>query len=150
MAVSRVFVVALVLTSLTAACGGSTDTPSSPTPSLPRGEYATTDLRVGTGTEALIGNRATVHYTLWLYDPAQPENKGQRMESSRDAGRTPFQLTAGGSDSIPGFSRAVVGMKVGGERRVTVPPELAYGASGSGPIRPNQSLVFEIELVSIP
>ena len=67
-----------------------------------------------------------------------------------DAGRTAFQLTAGGSDSIPGFARAVVGMKVGGERRVTVPPELAYGARGQGEIQPNQSLVFEIELVSIP
>ena len=150
MVVSRVLAVTLVLTALTAACGGSTDTPSSPSPTLPRGEYATTDLRVGTGTEALIGNRATVHYTLWLYDPAQPENKGRRMESSRDAGRTTFQLTAGGTDSIAGFSRAVVGMKVGGERRVTVPPELAYGAQGQGQIPPNQSLVFEVELVSIP
>ena len=150
MAVTRVLAVTLVLAALTAACGGGTDTPSSPSSSLPRGEYATTDLRVGTGTEALIGNRATVNYTLWLYEPAQPESKGRRVESSRDAGRAPFQLTAGGSDSIPGFARAVVGMKVGGERRAIVPPELAYGARGQGEIQPNQSLVFEIELVSIP
>ena len=123
-------------------------TTRSPTgPSQVNVPYAATDLRVGTGAEAGIGRLATVNYTGWLYNAQGVDNTGQQFDSS--VGRAPFQFTVG-SGVIQGFSQAVNGMKVGGLRRATMPPSLAYGSQGSGTIPPNATLIFEIELVSVP
>lgn len=127
-----------------AACGGS-DTPSSP--STPGAPFSQTDLRVGTGAEAVAGRTLTVHYTGWLYGPMQPEQKGEQFDTS--AGRGPFVFVLGVGRVIPGWDRGVVGMRVGGIRRLIIPPELAYGAQGAPGIPPNSPLVFDVELLDV-
>lgn len=127
-----------------AGCGDSN--PNSPsTPSAP---FSQTDLRAGTGAEAAAGNLATVNYTGWLYDPSRSEQKGQQFDSS--IGRQPFSFRLGAGQVIRGWDQGVVGMQVGGQRRLVIPPELAYGSQGSGGvIPPNATLVFDIELLSV-
>jgi FKBP-type peptidyl-prolyl cis-trans isomerase FkpA len=140
----------LCLASLAVAygCGGNSNNPSSAAP--PRGEFSQTDLVGGTGATALAGSRLTVNYTGWLYDPTKPESKGQQFDSSLSAGRTPFAFTLGAGQVIRGWDQGVPGMRVGGRRRLIIPPELGYGASGSGStIPPNASLVFDIELLNV-
>ena len=84
----------------------------------------------------------------WLYDPTRPEQKGAQFETS--VGRAPFAFTLGIGQVIRGWDQGVTGMKVGGLRRLVLPPELAYGAGGSPPvIPPNATLVFEIELLDV-
>ncbi len=100
------------------------------------------DVKKGTGAEATVGKTAVVHYTLWLTD-------GTKVESSKDSGQ-PFPFPVGGGQVIPGWDQGVPGMKVGGVRKLTIPPDLAYGAAGSPPaVPPNATLVFEIELVEV-
>jgi FKBP-type peptidyl-prolyl cis-trans isomerase FkpA len=128
---------------LIAACGS--DAPTAPTPTPP--PFTQTDLVVGTGAEAAIGRRLSVHYTLWLYDPAQAELKGRLMESS--VGGSPYPFTLGAGQVIPGWDQGFQGMRVGGRRRLVVPPALAYGSRGQGNIPPDTSLVFDVELVAV-
>jgi len=133
----RLLVLALLLP--VAAC--KSDTPSMPatTSSAP---YSQTDLAVGTGTEAVATSLVTVSYTGWLYDTSKTDGKGLQFDSSTNA---TFPLTS----VIAGWQRGVVGMKVGGQRRLIIPPELAYGSSGSGSIPPNATLVFDIGLIGV-
>jgi FKBP-type peptidyl-prolyl cis-trans isomerase len=127
-------------------CGGSSST--SPSSTQPRGEFSQTDLRAGTGTTATTGRRVTVNYTGWLYDPNQPEQKGRQFDTS--IGRTPFAFTLGAGQVIRGWDQGVVGMRVGGLRRLVIPPELGYGSSGSGStIPPNATLVFDVEMLDV-
>jgi FKBP-type peptidyl-prolyl cis-trans isomerase FkpA len=121
-----------------AGCGSST----APTPSV---AFSQTDLRVGTGAEAAAGKSLTVSYNGWLYDSTQTDNKGTLFQSSASFG--PFVLGTGAV--IRGWDRGIPGMKVGGLRRLTIPPDLAYGATGSGAIPPNAALVFEIGLLNV-
>jgi len=138
----------ILLTSLVAyGCSDSSTSPSSTTP--PRGEFSQTDLVVGTGATAATGRLLTVNYTGWLYDPAQPEQKGQQFDSSLNPGRTPYQFTLGVSAVIQGWHRGVDGMRVGGRRRLVIPPELGYGSMGNPPVPPNGSMVFDIELLAV-
>ena len=126
-------------------CGGSG--PTSPT-LLPGAPFSQTDLRVGTGADATPGRRVTVNYTGWLYDPTRPDQKGQQFDTS--VGRQPFVFTLGAGQVIRGWDQGVAGMKVGGQRRLVVPPDLAYGSQGSGGvIPPNATLVFDVELVDV-
>jgi FKBP-type peptidyl-prolyl cis-trans isomerase len=129
-----------------AGCGGGYDAPSSPSPAS--APFSQTDLRVGTGAEAVGGRTVSVHYTGWLYAPTQPEQKGQQFDSS--ASRGPFSFTLGAGRVIQGWERGVPGMRVGGLRRLVIPPELAYGSQGSPPaIPPNSTLVFDVELLGV-
>jgi FKBP-type peptidyl-prolyl cis-trans isomerase len=92
--------------------------------------------------------RITVNYTGWLYDPTRPEQKGSQFDTS--AGRAPFTFTLGVGQVIQGWDQGVSGMKVGGLRRLVIPPERGYGANGSPPvIPPNATLVFDIELLDV-
>ena len=141
--IRRSILLIAVLGLSTVACGGSS--PSSST-SLPTTAFTQTDIRVGTGAEAVNGRRLTVNYSLWLYDPAGVEQKGQLMQVG-PAGGFPFTLGVGGV--IRGWDIGVIGMKVGGVRRLIIPPDLAYGASGRDTIPPNATLVFDIELLSV-
>jgi FKBP-type peptidyl-prolyl cis-trans isomerase len=128
----------LVLAVLLVAC--KSDTPTAPSANVP---FATTDLRVGTGDQATTGRSATVNYALWLYDAGAAQNKGRAI----DAGQFTFTV---GTGVLPGFSQGVTGMRVGGQRRIVVPPDLGYGAAGRPPDVPgNSTLVFEVELVSL-
>ena len=120
--------------------GGNNSNPTAPSANVP---FSTVDLRLGTGATATTVPPATVNYSGWLYNTAGVDNKGTRF----DAGT--FSLTPSQS-AIPGFSQGIVGMRVGGLRRVTIPPSLGYGAQANGPIPANSTLIFEIELVSIP
>ena len=103
----------------------------------------------GTGDEAKAGNRVRVHYTGWLYDPTAPKSRGKKFDSSKDRGQ-PFSFGLGGGEVIRGWDEGVQGMKVGGTRVLTIPPEMGYGARGAGGvIPPNATLVFEVELLGI-
>lgn len=102
----------------------------------------TEELQAGTGLQASKGKTVSVHYTGWLTD-------GTKFDSSLDRGR-PFEFRLGAGMVIQGWDQGVVGMKVGGKRRLTIPPELAYGQRGfPGAIPPNATLVFEVELVDV-
>lgn len=125
----------------TIACGGGGDSsPTSPSVNVP---YSQTDLRVGTGAEATTGREATVNYAGWLYATGAPDNKGRAF----DAGSFPF--TIGQGRVIRGFEQGVTGMRVGGLRRLVIPPDLGYGAQGRPPIPPNATLIFDVELLSV-
>ncbi len=135
----------LSMSLLAAGCGGDSGTSPSSTSSAP---YSQTDLRLGTGAEVTAGRRATVNYTLWLYDSGRADNKGTLVESS--VGGQPFTFTLGAGGVIRGWDQGVPGMRVGGLRRLVLPPELAYGANGSPPAIPrNATLLFEIELLAV-
>ena len=104
---------------------------------------------IGTGAEAVAGKTVAVHYTGWLHDPAAPDTKGKKFDSSRDRNDV-FRFPLGGGRVIAGWDQGVAGMKVGGQRTLTIPPELGYGARGAGgAIPPNATLVFDVELVAV-
>ncbi len=100
------------------------------------------DLSIGEGTEAEPGHQVTVHYTGWLSD-------GTKFDSSKDRGE-PFAFNLGRGQVIKGWDEGVAGMKVGGRRKLTIPPQLGYGARGAGGvIPPNATLTFEVELIAV-
>lgn len=100
------------------------------------------DLVVGEGPEATSGKSVSVHYTGTLTD-------GSKFDSSHDRAQ-PFDFTLGSGQVIKGWDEGVAGMKVGGKRKLTIPPEMGYGARGFPPvIPPNSILVFEVELLAV-
>ena len=100
----------------------------------------------GTGAEAKAGQRVSVHYTGWLYKDGAA---GKKFDSSKDRGQ-PFAFPLGGGRVIRGWDEGVAGMKVGGTRRLVIPSDLGYGASGAGGvIPPNATLLFEVELLGV-
>lgn len=107
------------------------------------------DTVVGTGAEARAGQNVRVHYTGWLYDPTAANHRGRKFDSSKDRGQ-PFVFGLGQGQVIRGWDEGVQGMKVGGTRVLTIPPEMGYGARGAGGlIPPNATLVFEVELLGV-
>ena len=122
-----------------AACGGGGDTGTSASTG---GTLVVEDLVVGTGATAVVGDTVTVHYIGTL-------TNGTKFDSSYDRGTPlpPFRLGAGAV--IPGFDQGVAGMKIGGKRRLTIPPSLGYGNQAVGSIPPNSTLIFEVELIAI-
>ncbi len=104
------------------------------------------DTITGSGAEAVKGNQVSVHYTGWLYTNGVAGNK---FDSSKDRGQ-PFRFALGGGQVIRGWDEGVAGMKVGGTRRLVIPPDLGYGARGAGGvIPPNATLLFEVELLGV-
>ena len=107
------------------------------------------DVVPGTGATAQAGQSVTVHYTGWLHDPAAPNGRGKKFDSSVDRNE-PFEFDLGAGMVIRGWDEGVQGMQVGGTRVLTIPPELGYGARGAGGvIPPNATLVFDIEVVGV-
>ena len=105
-------------------------------------ELVIEDIRVGNGAEATAGQTVSVHYTGTLTD-------GKKFDSSHDRGQ-PFKFKLGGGQVIKGWDQGVAGMKIGGLRKLTIPPHLGYGARGAGGvIGPNATLVFEVELFAV-
>ena len=104
------------------------------------------DTITGSGAEATKGNQVSVHYTGWIYNNGEA---GAKFDSSKDRGQ-PFRFSLGGGQVIRGWDEGVAGMKVGGTRRLVIPPELGYGARGAGGvIPPNATLLFEVELLAV-
>ena len=98
---------------------------------------------------ASAGQHVSVHYTGWLHDPAAPNNRGRKFDSSKDRGQ-PFEFALGAGQVIRGWDEGVQGMKVGGTRVLTIPADLGYGARGAGGvIPPNATLVFEVDLLGV-
>jgi FKBP-type peptidyl-prolyl cis-trans isomerase len=111
-------------------------------PRMAQAQLVIEDLKVGTGTEARAGQQVTVHYVGTLTD-------GKKFDSSRDRGQG-FGFKLGAGQVIQGWDQGVAGMKVGGLRKLTIPPHLAYGERGfPGAIPPNSTLVFEVELLGV-
>ena len=132
------FAVVLVLT----ACGGNTENNNV-------AQLIRQDDVVGTGAEAQSGQVVTVHYTGWLYDQTRPDRKGNKFDSSRDRNE-PFSFNLGAGEVIRGWDEGVAGMKVGGRRTLTIPPDMGYGARGAGGvIPPNATLLFDVELLEV-
>lgn len=128
---------AVLLIALAAlACGTAEETPEGPT------TLAIEEIVVGPGATAVAGDNVTVDYVGTFLN-------GQVFDSSLQPGRTPFTFRLGTGAVIPGFDQGVTGMKVGGKRRLTIPPNLAYGAQGQGAIPPNTTIRFEVDLRSI-
>lgn len=140
------FAVAFILVAL-AALGGAcsnTSTPTSPSTSAP---FSKTDLLVGTGDEAVSGKTLSVDYTGWIWDPAKPEQKGLQFDTS--AGRGAFSFVVGAGNVIKGWDEGLIGMKVGGIRRLVIPPSMGYGNTRTAAIPPNSTLVFDVTLRSV-
>lgn len=128
----------LLSAAMIAGCNGETAT-------SPAATFSQTDLRAGTGAAAVAGSRISVHYTGWIYDAGRPDQKGLQFETN--VGGTPFTFTLGAGQVIQGWDEGLVNLRVGGLRRLVIPPSMAYGSFRNGPIPPNASLVFEVELV---
>ena len=103
------------------------------------------DLTVGTGSAAATGDRLLVAYGGWLYDESQPDNKGTQFDSSDSNG---FTFTLGAGQVIAGWDEGLIGMREDGERRLIIPPELAYGASARGLVPANATLLFDVTLLT--
>jgi FKBP-type peptidyl-prolyl cis-trans isomerase FkpA len=144
--ISRVCLV-LMFAAAVPACDGNNDPFAGPTPPPSLGiPFSTTDLVVGTGAEAQNGRRVTVNYTGWLYETTAADNKGTQF----DTGMAFVRPVLGGGGVIVGFDRGIIGMRVGGHRRVVIPPELGYGTQGSGTAIPgNATLIFELQLLTV-
>ena len=130
-----------------AACGGSSDSESAEGRSNVA-ELIKQDDTVGSGNEAAAGRAVTVHYTGWLYNESVADKKGMKFDSSRDRNE-PFEFNLGAGEVIRGWDEGVAGMKVGGRRTLTIPPDMGYGARGGGPIPPNATLIFDVELLNV-
>jgi FKBP-type peptidyl-prolyl cis-trans isomerase FkpA len=129
---------AAVIALAAAGCGSTTTGPSG------GGQLVLVDIVVGQGATAANGNTVNVTYTGWLYDASKVDYKGSQFDSG------PYTFSLGAGQVIAGWDQGILGMKVGGKRLLTIPPDLAYGAQGRPPAIPgNATLLFEVTLVSV-
>lgn len=141
---------ALLLVALAPMAVAEDPPPPPAAPAQPAETVLVTDLVPGVGDEALPGHTIVVHYTGWLHDPAAPDQRGKKFDSSRDR-KQPFSFPLGAAHVIKGWEQGVPGMKVGGVRQLVIPPALGYGGRNidKGLIPPFSTLVFEIELLAV-
>jgi len=135
-------VLAIAALATASACGSSS--PAAPDQSSVA--FSVTDLTVGTGAAAAAGKTVSITEAGWLYSDTAVDHKGRQFDPGSS-----FNLLMGANQVIPGFEQAVTGMLVGGVRRATIPPSLAYGPTGSqdGTIPPNAALVFDIQVTNV-
>jgi FKBP-type peptidyl-prolyl cis-trans isomerase FkpA len=130
-----------VVASLCAA--GCSESPTAPSTE----SFSQTDVKVGTGVEATPTSTVTVNYTGWFYDASKTDKKGLQFDTSY--GRSPFIVQLGVGGVIEGWEQGVPGMRVGGQRRLVIPPSLGYGPNRVGMMPPNATLVFDIDLLEV-
>jgi FKBP-type peptidyl-prolyl cis-trans isomerase FkpA len=130
----------VVLSAFVAGCSESPTAPSTDA-------YSQTDLTVGTGVEALATSTVTVIYTGWFFDASKTDKKGLQFDTN--VGGQNFIVTLGTGAVIAGWDKGIPGMRVGGQRRLVIPPSLAYGPNRYAGIPPNATLVFDIELLDV-
>ena len=131
---------AVALVAISMACNDPVTSPSG------FSAFSQTDLLVGTGTAAETGQLLSVRYTGWIFDRNASDNKGIQFDASAE---DPFLFTLGAGQVILGWDQGLVGMRVGGRRRLVVPPSLAYSGARNRSIPPNATLVFDVELVDV-
>src|SRR5215831_14606290 len=131
----RLFVAIFAFAAAAVGCSPSAPTVTTNAP------FSQSDIVVGGGAVAATGNTLTVAYTGWLFDSAQPNAEGAQFDSS-----TAFSFPLGQGQVIAGWDQGLVGMRVGGKRRLVIPPSLAYGDTRHGVIPPNATLLFEVTL----
>ena len=133
-----------------ARCGGEGANPTTPEPPEPAPPldvpFGFTDLVEGEGPEVRDGWLLAIAFTAWLYDPAAADNRGLEIGSSPAGGASHFRLGIG--QVIPGLDEGVTGMRVGGARRIVIPPDKGYGAQGTSLVPGNAALLYEVELVA--
>ena len=152
----NIFLACAFAISLSACKAESTATPTQDKPAMTSSTTATNitelqknDTVVGTGREAEPGFNVTVHYTGWLFDAKAADKKGAKFDSSVDR-KEPFKFDLGAGQVIQGWDEGFAGMKIGGKRTLTIPPEMGYGARGAGgAIPPNATLIFDVELLDV-
>lgn len=127
-----------------AGVAGCSNSPTNPSANVP---FSQTDVLLGTGTEATAGKTLTVKYTGWLYDTSQADKKGVIFDTS--IGGDAFSFVLGAGQVIPGWDQGLSGMRVGGLRRLIVPPSLAYGGVRRYTIPAYSTLIFDVELVDV-
>ena len=127
-------------------CDNGPDSPTRPLAFVGPDNLVVTDITAGTGATVAAGQRVDIVYSLWLYDPRAAESKGTRVIQSSRA-----QITLTTGSVIEGFVQGVPGMKVGGLRRLIIPPSLGFGTTGSsdGSIPPHAWTVFDVEVIAI-
>jgi len=147
---TTIIIISLLSIPLVAACQQQGETQMSESiDSEEISELQITDVVNGDGATAEAGQNIIVHYTGWLYAPGQPENKGEKFDSSVDRGE-PFSFPLGAGRVIRGWDEGFAGMQIGGKRILVIPPDMGYGSSGAGGvIPPNATLMFEVELLDI-
>jgi hypothetical protein len=140
---SRSVLLLLAVTASAVAATACDDTPVTPTSA----EYSQTDLLIGTGDEAASGKTVMVTYTGWFYDANKSDKKGLVFDTT--VGKDPLAFALGSGSVITGWEVGLPGMKVGGVRRLVVPPSYGYGSTRYASIPPNATLIFDIELVAL-
>jgi FKBP-type peptidyl-prolyl cis-trans isomerase len=146
--------IALSISTFMVACGETTSISKNETAPASTGAstsstvtFTKTDVKVGDGAEAKAGQNVSVYYTGWLYEPNSPKHHGKKFDSSHGQA---FVFPLGTGRVIKGWDQGVVGMKVGGQRTLIIPSDMAYGSRGAGgTIPPNATLIFDVELVSV-
>jgi FKBP-type peptidyl-prolyl cis-trans isomerase len=144
----------LACVALLAACGSKSESPATTAGAAAPAVSPVTELQIvtlkpGAGAAVGGGQIAVVQYTGWLYETGASDHKGKEFDSSRNA-RQAFKFPVGTGSVIKGWDQGVAGMKIGESRRLTIPPQLAYGDAGAGGvIPPGATLVFDVELVGI-
>ena len=145
MKISKSLLFAAVCFATIPGAGCESDSPTAPSLNIP---FSSTDITVGTGTEATAAKTVRVYYTGWLYSTTATDNKGGVFDSNLSG--LGFSFILGSGSVIKGWDQGVAGMRVGGKRRLILPPELAYGTTGREPTIPgNATLIFEIELLGV-
>lgn len=142
--VLRPTVVVVAVSLLAFVIAGCDDSPTAPSAFAP---YSQTDLLIGSGATAAVGDIVTVDYTGWLYDPLAIDKRGLQFDTS--LGEAPLEFVLGAGQVIAGFDKGVIGMNVGGIRRLVLPPSEAYGAARRNIIPPNATLVFDVQLLGV-
>ena len=134
----RLFAVVVLFAAASVSCSPTAPTVTTAAP------YSQSDIVVGGGAVAANGNTLTVSYTGWLFDSAQPNAEGAQFDSS-----TAFSFILGQGQVIAGWDQGLLGMKVGGKRRLVIPPSLAYGDTRHSVIPPNATLLFDVTLTAV-